>query len=156
MSPRHHASPRRTSNIFGSEEAIADAKGEIFEGLEPDGIAIIPADSPHRDRLVSAARHACRADRHLRPRRGADVTRVHAVRADSGGTLVTARLPDSELSFTIAQPGEHWVANALAVLAAVEAVGGDLGVAGLALADMGGLKGRGERHRSPSRAARCC
>ena len=39
------------------------------------------------------------------------------------------------------------MSNALAVLAAVEAVGGDLAAAGLALADLGGLKGRGERHR---------
>ena len=39
------------------------------------------------------------------------------------------------------------MANALAVLAAVEAVGGDLAAAGLALADLGGLKGRGERRR---------
>src|SRR3546814_20562577 len=35
---------------FGSEEAIADAKGEIFEGLEPGGTAIIPFDSPHHAR----------------------------------------------------------------------------------------------------------
>jgi UDP-N-acetylmuramoyl-tripeptide--D-alanyl-D-alanine ligase len=39
------------------------------------------------------------------------------------------------------------VSNALAVLAAVEAVGVDVALAGLALADMGGLKGRGQRHR---------
>jgi UDP-N-acetylmuramoyl-tripeptide--D-alanyl-D-alanine ligase len=39
------------------------------------------------------------------------------------------------------------VSNALAVLGAVEALGGDLAAAGLALADMAGLKGRGERHR---------
>jgi len=39
------------------------------------------------------------------------------------------------------------VMNSMAVLAAVEAAGADLAVAGLALADMGGLKGRGERHR---------
>jgi UDP-N-acetylmuramoyl-tripeptide--D-alanyl-D-alanine ligase len=38
------------------------------------------------------------------------------------------------------------VSNALAVLAAVEAVGADVAVAGLALADLGGLKGRGQRH----------
>ena len=37
----------------------------------------------------------------------------------------------------------------MAVLAAVEAAGADLAIAGLALADMGGLKGRGERHRLP-------
>jgi UDP-N-acetylmuramoyl-tripeptide--D-alanyl-D-alanine ligase len=56
-------------------------------------------------------------------------------------------LPEAELTFTISQPGEHWVSNALAVLGAVEALGGDLAAAGLALADMPGLKGRGERHR---------
>ena len=39
------------------------------------------------------------------------------------------------------------MSNALAVLAAVEAVGGDVALAGLALADMGGLEGRGERHK---------
>ena len=53
---------------------------------------------------------------------------------------------DSELTFTISQRGDHWVSNAMVVLAAVEAVGADLAIAGLALADMAGLKGRGERH----------
>jgi UDP-N-acetylmuramoyl-tripeptide--D-alanyl-D-alanine ligase len=41
------------------------------------------------------------------------------------------------------------VSNALAVLTAVEAVGGDVAFAGLALADLGGLKGRGQRHVIP-------
>ena len=72
---------------------------------------------------------------------------MHAARSEDGGSLVTARLVDSELTFTLSQRGDHWVSNALAVLAAVEAVGGDLAAAGLALADLGGLKGRGERHR---------
>jgi UDP-N-acetylmuramoyl-tripeptide--D-alanyl-D-alanine ligase len=61
--------------------------------------------------------------------------------------MVTATLPEAQLSFTIGPPGEHWVSNALAVLAVVEAVGGDLAQAGLALADLGGLKGRRERRR---------
>ena len=41
--------------FFPNEEAIADAKAEIFQGLEPDGTAIVPFDSPHRDRLIAAA-----------------------------------------------------------------------------------------------------
>jgi UDP-N-acetylmuramoyl-tripeptide--D-alanyl-D-alanine ligase len=131
---------------LGSMEAIADAKAEIFEGLEPDGVAIVPEDTPYRDRLVKAARR--NADRIVTFGSGeADVAAVHAVRSDSGGSLVTARLLESDLTYTIAQRGDHWVSNSLAVLAAVEAVGADLAVAGLALADMGGLKGRGERHR---------
>jgi len=133
---------------LGSMEAIADAKAEIFEGLEPEGVAILPEDTPFRDRLVKAARKY--ADRTVTFGHGdADVSALHAVRSEHGGSLVTARLIESELTYTIAQRGDHWVTNSLAVLAAVEAVGADLAIAGLALADMGGLKGRGERHRLP-------
>ena len=129
-----------------SEEAIADAKAEIFEGLEPGGIAILPNDTPHRDRLVKAARR--HTDRIITFGRGdADIHALHAVSSHGGGSLITASLLDCDLTFTISQPGDHWVTNALAALAAVEAVGGDVAAAGLALADMTALKGRGERHR---------
>ena len=132
---------------LGSIEAIADAKGEIFQGLEEEGIAVIPEDSPHRARLVKAAlRHADRTIT-FGMSEDADVSTMHAARSDEGGSLVTARLVDSELTFTLSQRGDHWISNAMAVLAVVEAVGGDLGAAGLALADLGGLKGRGKRHR---------
>jgi UDP-N-acetylmuramoyl-tripeptide--D-alanyl-D-alanine ligase len=139
--------PAHIENL-GSEEAIADAKAEIFEGLEPDGIAIVPNDTPHRDRLVKAARR--HADRIITFGGGdADVHAVHAVSANGGGSLISAALLERELTFTISQRGEHWVSNALAVLAAVEAVGADVALAGLALAELGGLKGRGERHLIP-------
>jgi UDP-N-acetylmuramoyl-tripeptide--D-alanyl-D-alanine ligase len=65
----------------------------------------------------------------------------------NGGSLVTAALGERRLCYTVAEPGEHWIANSLAVMGAVFAAGGDLGAAGLALAEMGGLKGRGARHR---------
>ncbi|HEY6049468.1 MAG TPA: UDP-N-acetylmuramoyl-tripeptide--D-alanyl-D-alanine ligase [Sphingomicrobium sp.] len=137
--------PAHIENL-GSEEAIADAKAEIFEGLEPDGVAILPNDTPHRDRLVKAARR--HADRIITFGGGdADVRAVHAVSAEGGGSLISAELLERELTFTISQRGEHWVSNALAVLAAVEAVGADAARAGLALADLHAIKGRGERHR---------
>ncbi|HWT12458.1 MAG TPA: UDP-N-acetylmuramoyl-tripeptide--D-alanyl-D-alanine ligase [Allosphingosinicella sp.] len=133
--------------FFASEEAIADAKAEIFEGLEEGGTAIVPFDSPHRDRLTAAAsRHAGRILT-FGVGEGADVRATYFVRGAKGGTMATASLPGAQLSFTVGQPGEHWVTNALAVLAAVHAVGGDLAAAGLALADLGGLRGRGERRR---------
>ncbi|MFL6761182.1 MAG: UDP-N-acetylmuramoyl-tripeptide--D-alanyl-D-alanine ligase [Sphingomicrobium sp.] len=136
--------PAHIENL-GSEEAIADAKAEIFEGLEAEGVAIVPNDTAHRDRLVKAARR--HAGRIITFGGGdADVHAVHAVSAEGGGSLISAALLESELTFTISQRGEHWVSNALAVLAAVEAVGADVGLAGLALADLGGLKGRGQRH----------
>jgi UDP-N-acetylmuramoyl-tripeptide--D-alanyl-D-alanine ligase len=132
--------------FFDSEEAIADAKGEIFQGLEEGGTALVPFDSPHRDRLLAAAKPYAATILTFGLGDGADIQAREAI-AVEGGTLVTATLPDAELTFTIAQPGEHWVSNALAVLGAVEAMGGDLAQAGLALADMPGLKGRGERHK---------
>ncbi len=138
--------PAHVENL-GSIEAIADAKGEIFKGLEPDGIGIIPEDSRQRDRLVRAARNHATSVVTFGLSQDADVTALHAVRSDHGGFLITARLLESELTYTFSQRGEHWVSNSLAVLAAVEAVGGDVAAAGLALADMAGLKGRGERHR---------
>jgi UDP-N-acetylmuramoyl-tripeptide--D-alanyl-D-alanine ligase len=139
--------PAHIENL-GSEEAIADAKAEIFQGLESDSVAIVPNDTPHRDRLVKAARR--HADRIITFGTGdADIHAIHAVTAGGGGSLISAVLQERELTFTISQPGEHWVSNSLAVVAAVEVLGADVAVAGLALADMGGLAGRGQRHRLP-------
>lgn len=134
------------TEFFPSVEAIADAKGEIFQGLEPGGVAIVPFDSPYRDRLIAAAMpHAGRivtfglGD-------GADVRAVEVMAGQPGGTYVTAQIgTDRTLSFTLSQAGDHWVANAMAVLAAVDAAGGDLEQAGLALAELDGLAGRGAR-----------
>lgn len=140
IAPAHRA-------FFPSEEAIADAKAEIFEGLEPGGTALVPFDSPHRDRLAAAARRHAGTVLTFGTGEGADIWARDVVRADHGGSLVTASLPGGSLTFTVAQPGLHWVTNALAVLGAVEAAGGDLAAAGLAFADMAGLKGRGARHR---------
>ncbi len=133
------------TEFFADEAAIADAKGEIFQGLQPGGTAVIPHDSPHRDRLMAAAgSHAERVVTFGREA-GADVRAVEALRVADGRTFVMARIGERELSFTMAQPGMHWVSNALAVLAAVAAVDGDLAQAGLSLAEMPGLSGRGER-----------
>ncbi|RZF64559.1 UDP-N-acetylmuramoyl-tripeptide--D-alanyl-D-alanine ligase [Sphingomonas populi] len=135
--------------FFSGEAAIADAKGEIFQGLEPGGTAIIPFDSPHRDRLIAAAAPYAAHIVTFGSGAGADVRAIEAMPVASGGTFVTARLGDSELNYTISQPGAHWVSNTLAVLAAVRAAGGDLALAGLALAEMEGLAGRGARFTVP-------
>lgn len=138
--------PAHIENL-GSEEAIADAKAEIFHGLPAGGTAIIPADSPHAHRLKERALAlGCRVVTFGRSA-SADVRLLDAVTTGSGGSLVTADLGERRLCYTVAEPGEHWVTNSLAVMAAVQAVSGDLGAAGLALAEMGGLAGRGARHR---------
>ncbi|USI73636.1 UDP-N-acetylmuramoyl-tripeptide--D-alanyl-D-alanine ligase [Sphingomonas morindae] len=134
--------------FFASEAEIADAKGEIFRGLEPGGVAILPFDSPHRDRLRAAARPYADDILTFGLGTGADVRATESVRI-AEGTLVNAVLPKAALTFQIGLPGAHWVSNALAVLAAVEAAGGDLPAAGVALAELAGLPGRGARRRVP-------
>ena len=138
--------PAHIENL-GSEEAIADAKAEIFTALVPGGTAVIPADSPHFKRLHTAA-VACGAKVLSFGRAAhADIRLLDAIPSANGGSLVTAALGEERLCYTVAEPGEHWIVNSLCVLGAVKAAGGDLGAAGLALAEMGGLKGRGARHR---------
>jgi UDP-N-acetylmuramoyl-tripeptide--D-alanyl-D-alanine ligase len=147
--------PAHIENL-GSEEAIVAAKAEIFEALEafegaPGGVAIIPADSPHVEQLREAAQ--ARGSRVLTFGRavGADVRLLDALPGMLGGTLITADLGDCRMCYTVSAPGDHWVLNSLAVMAVVRAVGGDLGAAGLALADMPGLAGRGERSQIMTR-----
>lgn len=137
--------------FFGSEEAIADAKGEIFAGLEPGGIAVIPFDSPHRDRLIGHARPFAANIVTFGTGDGADVRALdYALLPDC--TTCIAQVGPERLTFKVGMAGRHWLMNALAVLATVSAVGGDLALAGLALAEMTGLPGRGQRFRTASGA----
>ena len=138
--------PAHIENL-GSEEAIADAKAEIFAGLEPGGTAVIPADGPHFARLRAAALAAGADVLGFGRNPEAQVRLLDAIPSANGGSLVTAAFDDRRLCYSVAEPGAHWVANSLAVMAAVHAAGGDLGAAGLALAEMGGLRGRGARHQ---------
>ncbi|RZV53465.1 MAG: UDP-N-acetylmuramoyl-tripeptide--D-alanyl-D-alanine ligase [Sphingomonadaceae bacterium] len=136
--------PAHIENL-GSMKAIVDAKAEIFEGLVGDGVAIIPEDTQYCDQLVKKAKRHARTIMTFGSGE-ADVAPLNQAPASGGGTLITARLRGGRLTYTMRQPGDHWVTNSLAVLAAVEAAGGDVAVAGLALAELGGLKGRGARH----------
>ena len=138
--------PAHIENL-GSLEAIADEKAQIVTGLMPGGTAIIPADSEWAQRMADHARALGHKVITFGRARDADVRLLDAIPAPGGGgSLVTADLGDIRLCYTIAEPGDHWIVNSLGVIAAVRAAGGDLASAGLALAEMGGLKGRGARH----------
>lgn len=138
--------PAHIENL-GSIEAIADAKAEIFAGVAEGGCAVLPADSAQFEQLKSAAEARGIRVVSFGKASHADVRLLDAIPVANGGALVTADLGETRLCFSVSEPGEHWISNALAVMAAVQAAGGDLGSAGLALAEMGGLKGRGARHQ---------
>jgi UDP-N-acetylmuramoyl-tripeptide--D-alanyl-D-alanine ligase len=131
--------------FFVNEAAIADAKAEIFSGIKAGGTIILNADNAHYARLRRVA-ETSRAAKILSfgTSSQADVRALDVVLHPVSST-VTADIAGERMMFKISQPGAHWVSNALAVLAAVKAVEGDLALAGLALAEMGGLAGRGRR-----------
>ncbi|WP_373487420.1 UDP-N-acetylmuramoyl-tripeptide--D-alanyl-D-alanine ligase [Blastomonas sp.] len=132
---------------FSGEEAIADAKAEIFEGLVDGGTAIVPHNNAHYERLFAAASaHAAHVIR-FGSRPDSEAKLIDTIRATGGGSLVTAQIGEARLCFRVAPPGDHWVMNALAVMAAVDAAGGDLAVAGVALAELPGMAGRGAQTR---------
>lgn len=135
---------------FAGEDGIADAKGEIFEGLQPGGTAIIPFDNRHYDRLRAHAARATGSIISFGINSGADVV-AESVALHPDCSCVTARVGEHRLTFKVGMAGRHWVGNALAVLAAVHAAGGDLALAGLALAELTDLPGRGQRLRVVAR-----
>ena len=134
---------------LGSIEAIADAKAEIFFGLEPQGTAVLNRDAPQFERLKKAA--AARGARVLSFGRGVDCdARLIDVEAIEGGSRVRARVLGRELAFALGAPGVHMAENALSALLAAEALGADLEPCAAALRRFSPQKGRGERFSVPT------
>jgi len=130
---------------FGSVEAIADAKSEIFEGLQPDGVAIAPAENPCTERLIARARQAnVKRTLAFGQSRDADA-RLVSIRDSSTGMHVEAEICGRRHAFAIGASGMHIAHNALATLLAVAALGEDVATAAGALAAFSALKGRGAR-----------
>jgi UDP-N-acetylmuramoyl-tripeptide--D-alanyl-D-alanine ligase len=132
--------------FFDSIEQIAEAKAEIFQGLEPGGSAVLNADNAHFGRLCELAQAA-----------GARVigfgaadaasARLLDARMDANGSDLTMALDGRKLAFRVGAPGRHWVSNSLAVVAAAAALGADVERAAAVLAAFGPPRGRGQRRR---------
>jgi UDP-N-acetylmuramoyl-tripeptide--D-alanyl-D-alanine ligase len=131
--------------FFPSVEAIADAKAEIFQGIEPGGAAVINRDNPHFARLHKHAEQAKVArivsfGEHAK----ADARVIKfALQADS--STVQASILGHDVTYKLGAPGRHVVMNSLAVLAAAQLAGADLALAALALAGLEPPSGRGAR-----------
>jgi UDP-N-acetylmuramoyl-tripeptide--D-alanyl-D-alanine ligase len=129
---------------FDSVEAIADAKAEIFDGLEPGGTAVLNRDDQQYFRLRA------RAER----RAGRVVTfgahdeadwRLVGAGHDADGSDVVAECRGTRHAFRVGIPGRHWVQNSLGILGVVEALGADVAAASHSLADLEPPAGRGRK-----------
>ncbi len=134
---------------FESLEEIADAKAEIFEGVEPRGVAILNRDNQFYERLAQRARDAgigeilsfgARDDN----RSAADMQLVD-VRLEPTGSDVTAMFRGQEIRYRLSIPGRHIVQNSLGILLAIAAADADIEQAAQALHAISPQKGRGKR-----------
>ncbi|KIL96796.1 UDP-N-acetylmuramoylalanyl-D-glutamyl-2 6-diaminopimelate--D-alanyl-D-alanine ligase [Paramagnetospirillum magnetotacticum MS-1] len=133
--------------FFASTAEIAAAKAEIFDGIEPGGMAVLPRDNAHFAFLAEAAAKA--GITHIRSfgNHIESTARLLDCAVDPQSTAVFALLTDQPLSYRIGVAGRQWATNSLAVLLAVEALGADVNLAAMALAAMSAPKGRGQRRR---------
>jgi UDP-N-acetylmuramoyl-tripeptide--D-alanyl-D-alanine ligase len=130
---------------FGSLDKIADAKAEIFAGLEPGGAAVLNRDNAQYDHLMGAAQ-AARVARIVSFGEHADAdTRLLKVSLRPDCSTVRASTLGTEVAYKLGAPGRHIVLNSLAVLTAASLAGGDLALAALALANLQAPAGRGAR-----------
>jgi UDP-N-acetylmuramoyl-tripeptide--D-alanyl-D-alanine ligase len=132
------------AGFFNSVEDIADAKAEIFEGLEPGGHVVLPAENEHYARLAAHARRFGAAVTTFGSAADCDA-RLLRLEARSSGSQASADIMGEPVAFTLNAPGAHLVSNALAALAAVKLAGGDVQQAAKALAHFEPPDGRGKR-----------
>ncbi|MDX6805598.1 UDP-N-acetylmuramoylalanyl-D-glutamyl-2,6-diaminopimelate--D-alanyl-D-alanine ligase [Terrihabitans rhizophilus] len=130
---------------FGSVEAIADAKAEIFTGVVPGGVAVLNADNPQFGRLCTAARQIDVEIRSFGVAPDADA-RLLTVSTLPDRSIVTASIMSEDVAFTLGAPGRHLVQNSLAVLLASKLAGADVKAAAAGLAQFQAPQGRGQRH----------
>jgi UDP-N-acetylmuramoyl-tripeptide--D-alanyl-D-alanine ligase len=132
--------------FFRNLDEIAKAMAEIFEGLEPEGAAVLNRDDA-RFKLLDKMAHAAGVEHVYGFGENARSTfklvkcELHADHSD-----IAARINGHDMIARIGAPGRHMVQNVLAVLGAAQLVGADLDKVALALADLSAERGRGKRH----------
>jgi len=131
--------------FFGTLESIADAKAEIFSGVEPGGAAVINADVAQFERLKAAAQAAGIERIVSFGERESAAARTLKVSLQAETSTVHAVILGHDLTYKLGAPGRHVVDNSLGVLAAATLLGADLALSALALGDLKPPAGRGER-----------
>ena len=126
---------------LGSVEQVARAKGEIFQGLAADGVAVINNDDAFAPLWKElACNHTMIGFGLERP---AQVSATY--QPGPLGSELQLRTPAGEFAASLRVPGVHNVRNALAAAAAATALGIAPQAIAAGLHEFGGVKGRLQR-----------
>jgi UDP-N-acetylmuramoyl-tripeptide--D-alanyl-D-alanine ligase len=126
---------------LGSAEAVARAKGEIFEGLKTGGTAVINAD----DRYAPLWRELARGNRQLEFALDAQAAVTATYRIREFDSEIVLDTPLGTARAEVPAPGLHNIRNALAASAAATALDVPAMTVAAGLARFGGVKGRLQR-----------
>jgi UDP-N-acetylmuramoyl-tripeptide--D-alanyl-D-alanine ligase len=130
---------------LGSIEAIARAKAEIFEGLEPGGTAVINADHPQLQILLDAAQAAGVANVvTFGFARGVD-WQITDPQTAADKSFATVLHDGQSHALALSVPGRHMLSNAVAAMAVAHLAGVQPEDALRALAGLQAQAGRGQR-----------
>lgn len=129
---------------LGSEEAIAEEKGDIIAGIAPGGALVLPADSRFAAPLAARARAAGLSVLTHGEAPGADA-RLLGYEGGAEGGRAEILIGGERIGVALSTPGRHVALNACAVLAAVTALGLNARSAAAALPAFGAPAGRGRR-----------
>ena len=131
--------------FFAGIEAIADAKAEIFAGVEPGGAVVLNRDNSQFSRLQQ---HAKKLGISRIVSFGADKesdARLLEVSLHADRSAVHANILGHDVTYKLGMPGRHMAMNSLAVLAAASLAGAELALAALSLSQIEPAAGRGAR-----------
>jgi UDP-N-acetylmuramoyl-tripeptide--D-alanyl-D-alanine ligase len=130
--------------FFGTVEAIADAKCEIFSGMQKQGVAVLNADNPHFARCKRQAEQQG-LDRVLSfGTAPSALCRMLHYKIEDWQSVIDASIAGTEIRYRLGATGKHWALMSVAVLAMVEAVGGDMAKAAAQFEFFSEPKGRGQ------------
>ncbi|WP_019221477.1 UDP-N-acetylmuramoyl-tripeptide--D-alanyl-D-alanine ligase [Bartonella senegalensis] len=133
--------------FFKNLEEIADAKAEIFEGLDEEGIAVLNADNDFFAYLVRKAKQ-CGVKKILSfgETKNSDY-QAKEIRLLTDYSSMVVCILGQDRAMKIGAPGRHSVQNSLAAIAVCGALGVDLEPILLSLSCFSLQKGRGVRYR---------
>lgn len=132
--------------FFQSEEDIARAKAEIFEGMAEGGSVILNQDNPHFEFLSKRAQEYKLKVFSFGRSEKADF-RLMSYEGDGETGKIVGEIRGEKISYTLPMPGVHWALNSLAVLGAVYLAHQDVQKAAINLAMVEVPAGRGKCHK---------
>jgi len=131
--------------FFAGIEAIADAKAEIFAGIEPRGAVVLNRDNAQFARLSRRAKKLGISRIVSFGAHKKSEARLLDLSLHATCSAVHANILGQDVTYKLGVPGRHMAMNSLAVLAASALVGADLARAALSLSQFEPAAGRGVR-----------